>query len=315
MAREYRVAIRRFAEETRLDVWYSSLTTSSLMQDLRGAFTDVTRRRIDDVLHHLRGHRRPASAYQRFVTGGENPRIVDDPPHFTHLEGTDETGVSAETILEVVANYDATLATDRQLLLSQFTPVDVARHVVGVGSVGTECFAVLLCGRDHRDTFFLQIKEAHRSVVARARERDATEDTASRVVHGQRVMQVTPDAFLGWGNVDVERSIAQFLRPSALRPPREYRRRAARRHTAGGVRSYVRVDPRARARAFGNLGADRRLHRRQSTFRRGDLRVRPGVSRAKRPRLPGPARCRRPGANQYRGLGACPRSTRIRWSW
>ncbi len=209
VAREYRVAIRRFAEETRLDVWYSSLTTSSLMQDLRGAFTDVTRRRIEDVLHHLRGTD-DASAYQRFVTGTENPLIVEDPPHFTHLEGTDETGVSTDDVLNVVAKYDSSLASDRQLLLSQFTPVDVARHIVGVGSVGTECFAALLCGRDHRDTFFLQIKEAHRSVVARAREREATEDAASRVVHGQRVMQVTPDAFLGWGNIEIDGRIRSF---------------------------------------------------------------------------------------------------------
>jgi len=203
VAREYRVAMRRFAEETRLDVWYSTLTTSSLMQEMRGSFTDVTRHRIEDVLHHLRGTD-DERAYQRFVTGGENPLIVDDPPHFSHLDGTDETGLTEKILFGVVADYDATLTTDRQLLLGQFTPVDVARHVVGVGSVGTECFAVLLCGRDHRDTFFLQIKEAQRSVVAQARERISTENPAARVVHGQRVMQVTPDAFLGWGTVDVE---------------------------------------------------------------------------------------------------------------
>ncbi len=209
VAREYRVAMRRFAEETRLDVWYSTLTTSSLMQEMRGSFTDVTRHRIEDVLHHLRGTD-DERAYQRFVTGGENPLIVDDPPHFSHLDGTDETGLTEKILLGVVADYDATLTTDRQLLLGQFTPVDVARHVVGVGSVGTECFAVLLCGRDHRDTFFLQIKEAQRSVVAQARERISTENPAARVVHGQRVMQVTPDAFLGWGTVDVEGNERSF---------------------------------------------------------------------------------------------------------
>ena len=209
VAREYRVAVRRFAEETRLDVWYSTLTTSSLMAELRGSFTDVTRRNIEDVLHHLRGTD-DASAYQRFVTGGENPRIVDDPPHFSHLEGSDATGISADDVLGIVASYDATIPSDRQLLLSQFTPVDVARHVVGVGSVGTECFAVLLCGRDDRDTFFLQIKEAQRSVVSLARERGATEDSASRVVHGQRVMQVNPDAFLGWGTIEVNAASRSF---------------------------------------------------------------------------------------------------------
>ena len=209
VAREYRVAVRRFAEETRLDVWYSTLTTSSLMVELRGSFTDVTRRNIEDVLHHLRGTD-DASAYQRFITAGEDPRIVDDPPHFSHLEGDDETGLSADDVLGIVENYDATLPSDRQLLLSQFTPVDIARHVVGVGSVGTECFAVLLSGRDHRDTFFIQIKEAQRSVISIAREREPTEDSASRVVHGQRVMQVTPDAFLGWSTIDVDGASRSF---------------------------------------------------------------------------------------------------------
>jgi uncharacterized protein (DUF2252 family) len=209
VAREYRVAIRRFADETRLDVWYSSLTMSSLMHDLRGSFTDATRRRIEDVLRHLHGTD-DEHEYQRFVTGGEDPRIVDDPPHFSHLAGADETGITPEVLLGVLTNYDSTLVSDRQLLLSQFVPVDVARHVVGVGSVGSECFAALLCGRDDRDTFFLQIKEAHSSVVARARERDVTYDPGARVVHGQRVMQVTPDAFLGWGNVQVNGSVRSF---------------------------------------------------------------------------------------------------------
>ncbi len=202
VAREYRVAIRRFAEETRLDVWYSSLTTSSLMQDLRGAFTDVARRRIEDVLQHLRGTD-DDHAYRRFVTGGEEPRIVDDPPHFSHLDGADETGLSSDDLVGLVERYGSSLVTDRQLLLRQFSVIDVARHVVGVGSVGTECFAALLCGRDHRDTFFLQIKEAQRSVVARARERESSDDPAARVVHGQRVMQVTPDAFLGWSDIEI----------------------------------------------------------------------------------------------------------------
>jgi len=203
VAREYRVAIRRFAEETRLDVWYSTLTTSSLMQDLRAAFTDVTRRRIEDVLQHLRGTD-DTSAYQRFVVPGEHPRIVDDPPHFSHDEGADETGITSEHIMGIIEKYQESLSSDRQLLLSQFTAVDTARHVVGVGSVGTECFAALLCGRDHRDTFFLQIKEARESVVARARERRSEGPSALRVVHGQRVMQVTPDAFLGAGEIDVD---------------------------------------------------------------------------------------------------------------
>lgn len=210
VAREYRVAMRRFAEETRLDVWYSTLSTSSLMADLREYFADMSRRRIDDVLHHLRDSD-DARDYQRFVVGGEIPRIVEEPPHFSHLVDADETGLTVDDVLGVVASYSHTLPSDRQLLLRQFTPVDVARHVVGVGSVGTECFAVLLCGRDHRDTFFLQIKEAQRSVVSLARERPELDLSAAfRVVHGQRVMQVTPDPFLGWGEISSEGTARSF---------------------------------------------------------------------------------------------------------
>ena len=208
-AREYRVAMRRFAEETRLDVWYSTISTTSLMTELRRSFVDVTRRNIEDVFRHLHGTD-DATAYERFVTGDESPRIVDAPPHFSHVDGVDETGLGTEDVLGIVASYDATLPSDRQILLRQFTPLDVARHVVGVGSVGTECFAVLLRGRDDRDTFFLQIKEAQRSVVSLAREVAATEDNAARVVHGQRVMQVNPDAFLGWGRVDVDGESRSF---------------------------------------------------------------------------------------------------------
>ena len=210
VGKEYRVAIRRFAEETRLDVWYSSLTTSSLTTDLRGCFADVTRQRIDDVLHHLSGTN-DARSYQRFVTGSDIPRILEHPPHFSHFQGGDETGLGADDVLGVVQSYRRSLVTDRELLLSQFTPADVARHVVGVGSVGTECFAVLLCGRDHRDTFFLQIKEARRSVVSMARERPSSGfEGAARVVHGQRVMQVTPDLFLGWGDIEAHGTTRSF---------------------------------------------------------------------------------------------------------
>lgn len=201
-AKEYRTAMQRFAEETRLDVWYSSLNVSSLMHDLRGSFSDSARRHITDALHEMRAQD-ARRAYERLVTGGDAPRIALDPPHFTAIEGVDETGLNADDLLAVVANYGSTLVTDRQLLLSQFTPVDVARHVVGVGSVGTECFVALLCGRDHRDAFFLQIKEAHPSVIAQARARASSHQPAERVVHGQRVMQVTPDAFLGWHTLHV----------------------------------------------------------------------------------------------------------------
>jgi uncharacterized protein (DUF2252 family) len=98
----------------------------------------------------------------------------------------------------LIAGYAKTLSYDRQELLSQFTPVDAARKVVGVGSVGTECYIVLLLGRDEFDPFFLQVKQAGASVIATATSRESTVPPGERVVQGQRLMQATPDVFLGW---------------------------------------------------------------------------------------------------------------------
>jgi uncharacterized protein (DUF2252 family) len=102
----------------------------------------------------------------------------------------------------VLAGYATTLSSDRRALLAQFVPVDVAHKVVGVGSVGTQCYVMLLAGRDVDDPFFLQIKEAQESVVSLARGQSAA-PSGERVVSGQRLMQATPDPFLGWHTMRV----------------------------------------------------------------------------------------------------------------
>jgi uncharacterized protein (DUF2252 family) len=95
------------------------------------------------------------------------------------------------------------LSSDRQALLAQFVATEAAHKVVGVGSVGTQCYVVLLVGRDRDDPFFLQIKEAQSSALSVARGRESPEPGA-RVVSGQRLMQATPDAFLGWHSLSVD---------------------------------------------------------------------------------------------------------------
>jgi hypothetical protein len=87
------------------------------------------------------------------------------------------------SVAEITRSYRASLAADRRVLLDRFTRVDIARKVVGIGSVGTECWVVLLVGRDADDPLFLQVKEAK---------------TGRRVVEGQRLMQAASDIFLGW---------------------------------------------------------------------------------------------------------------------
>jgi uncharacterized protein (DUF2252 family) len=109
-------------------------------------------------------------------------------------------------IHEQLRAYRATLQDDRRHLLERFQVVDVARKVVGVGSVGTRAFIVLLQGRDQQDPLFLQVKEATASVLEDHLPKSRYEHHGARVVHGQRLMQAASDIYLGWTKgVDVTR--------------------------------------------------------------------------------------------------------------
>ncbi|NNN02866.1 MAG: DUF2252 domain-containing protein [Acidimicrobiaceae bacterium] len=208
VAREYRRAMRRFAEETRLEVWSATLDVAAVMNELRGEFSDALRRRIADVLDHLQT-RSDNELTRRHVIDGDPPSFIEEPPHFTHETSPDSTGFSSEDAKRVVELYADSLSSEHAELLSQFRVVDAARHVVGVGSVGVECWAVLLCGRDHRDNFLLQIKEAVHSVIDRALERTG-EDPGVRVVRAQRLLQAAVDPFLGHARLSVGGSERSF---------------------------------------------------------------------------------------------------------
>jgi uncharacterized protein (DUF2252 family) len=111
-----------------------------------------------------------------------------------------------QAIREQFRAYRATLQDDRRQLLERFRFVDMARKVVGVGSVGTRAFIVLLQGRDQQDPLFLQVKEATRSVLEGPLPKSRYKQPGERVVSGQRMMQAASDIFLGWTKgVDVTR--------------------------------------------------------------------------------------------------------------
>src|SRR5207344_2743425 len=111
-------------------------------------------------------------------------------------------GVSVDEMEGVIRErfhaYRDTLPDERQQLLERFELVDVARKVVGVGSVGTRAFIGLLQGRDQQDPLFLQVKEATASVLESHLPKSQYAQPGERVVHGQRLMQATSDIFLGW---------------------------------------------------------------------------------------------------------------------
>jgi uncharacterized protein (DUF2252 family) len=99
--------------------------------------------------------------------------------------------------LHELRSYRATLQHDRRVLLEQFELVDVARKVVGVGSVGTRAWIVLMLGRDGEDPLFLQLKEAEASALEGFLGRSEFENHGERVVAGQRLMQASSHIFLG----------------------------------------------------------------------------------------------------------------------
>jgi hypothetical protein len=128
------------------------------------------------------------------VTGGR--RIIDDdPPLLVRIPEEDEIRSQVYAILE---SYKRTLQEDRCHLLDRFRFVDAARKVVGVGSVGTRAYVVLLEGRDEEDPLFLQVKEAGASVLEGHVASNTYEHHGHRVVAGQRLMQAASDIFLGW---------------------------------------------------------------------------------------------------------------------
>jgi hypothetical protein len=197
--------MRRFARMSNLDVWYAKIDAERL-QDLT---TDQLRKSGQKKLDHALTKARSRDTVQVFdkltrqVDG--RPRIAPDPPLLVPL--TDLMPDTERTTLErqfrgLIERYGITLPSDRRALLDDYQLADVARKVVGVGSVGTRCWIILLLGRDGRDPLFLQAKEADTSVLADHVGASQYRNQGERVVAGQRLMQAASDMFLGWERVD-----------------------------------------------------------------------------------------------------------------
>jgi len=198
---EYRSAIRLFSIATTLDVWYAHLDLERFMSTLGGSLSDEAARRTELMMQKAKG-KGSKKAYDKLVRMTDaGPRIMADPPLLVPLAELVAPGEQVsvyEYLVGVLRGYEETLPTDRQHLLGRFTPIDAARKVVGVGSVGTRCFVLLMLGRDGDDPFFLQIKEANASVLEQYLGPTKFSSPGHRVVAGQQITQATSDPFLGW---------------------------------------------------------------------------------------------------------------------
>jgi uncharacterized protein (DUF2252 family) len=203
--RTYRESMDAFAGQRNLDVWYSRIDADELFTALSGELGHHEQRRIGRTLAKART-RDQLQAFEKLthVVKGER-RIAPDPPLIVPLEdllpGVERDQLEVQ-LRELIERYGHTLPSDRRALLRQYRVVDVARKVVGVGSVGTRCWIILLLGRDDHDPLLLQAKEARESVLAEFTAPSSYANQGERVVAGQRLMQATSDMFLGWERVD-----------------------------------------------------------------------------------------------------------------
>ncbi|MEU7068612.1 DUF2252 domain-containing protein [Streptomyces narbonensis] len=203
--RAYREAMIRLAGMRTIDVWYAKIDADRL----ESLATDRLHKRGQKRLARAMAKARTRDSLQAFdrltETVDGRPRIAADPPLLVpagDLMPDFERNALEEQFRDLIKRYGATLQSDRRALLSSYRLADVARKVVGVGSVGTRCWIFLLLGRDDEDPLFLQAKEADTSVLAPFVGASAYRNQGERVVSGQRLMQATSDIFLGWERVD-----------------------------------------------------------------------------------------------------------------
>jgi Uncharacterized protein conserved in bacteria (DUF2252) len=236
--RAYREAMAEFAQMRTMDIWYAHLDEDELMAGVRAAVAGaakvgkktkkepgtakkgasergkmakiaLARAEKTQAKAHTRDSLQALSKLGELADG--QYRIVSQPPIVVPVRDLAATyGMSpAETdhvIRDQFRAYRATLQDDRRLLLERFEIVDWARKVVGVGSVGTRAFIVLLQGRDAHDPLFLQVKEATASVLEAYLPTSRYRQHGERVVQGQRLMQAASDIYLGWTKgLDVRR--------------------------------------------------------------------------------------------------------------
>jgi uncharacterized protein (DUF2252 family) len=197
--RTYRETMRSLALEGELEAWYARADADSLLADLRAAHEPGEAKAMERVAVHARENDSAHSLAKLTRRVDGEPRIAAKPPLIVPVEdlGPDRDEV-AESVRGLFGSYKRSLPRDRQGLLDRFRYVDLAQKVVGIGSVGTRCWLLLLLGRDEEDPLFLQVKEAQASVLEPFLKRSPFPSRARRVVEGQRLSQAAYDIFLGW---------------------------------------------------------------------------------------------------------------------
>ena len=203
-AEGYRTAMRGFAGQPLLDVWYAHLAIEPALEEFRSQ-VKASRFKAAEALLAKAHTRDSMQALGKLTTMADGQRrIISTPPTIVPVEEL-FADVQADAIYQqirsVLGKYRRTLQSDRRHLLKQFTLVQMARKVVGVGSVGTRAWVLLMDAGDGVEPLFLQAKEAQASVLAEYAGRSQHNNQGERVVAGQHLQQAQSDIFLGWTRV------------------------------------------------------------------------------------------------------------------
>ncbi len=197
VVQHYRESMGAFAKMRTLDIWYASMNEQEFLATLE---SDRMRKRAKKTLAKAKT-KDSLQALDRLTEESDGNYVIrHEPPLLVPLRELDGSGmaIDEQLIHQSFLDYKSSLSADCRVLLDRYQPKDFAVKVVGVGSVGTRCFILLLEGRDRDDPLFLQMKEAVDSVLAEYLGPSPYENQGQRVVEGQRLMQSNNDIFLGW---------------------------------------------------------------------------------------------------------------------
>jgi len=187
----YRLRMRHYTSVGRMEIWYDSIYVEQLL----GYFGEDRRGRVSKRIEKKRRRRTSAGAFERLTERVDGRRrIIEEPPRLTHFDDPRRLDI----VRKVYDRYAATLQDDRRQCLANFTYVDTARQVVGVGSVGLRVHLILLDGGSGDDPLFLQVKQAVPSVYEDHLGASEYANHGARVVNGKRLIQSATDIFVGW---------------------------------------------------------------------------------------------------------------------
>jgi uncharacterized protein (DUF2252 family) len=201
VVRSYREAMRDMAQMKTLDLWYTRLDVDDIAPQMLQQMNRRQQKRFTRNVAKARA-KDSIKAFEKLVriVDGQ-PRLIGDPPLIVPVSDLlpDHESHDAQTAVHgLLRSYRRTLQSDHRHLLERFRYADAARKVVGVGSVGTRAWIVLMLGSDDRDPLFLQAKEAQASVLEPFLGKSKYANHGQRVVAGQRLIQAASDVMLGW---------------------------------------------------------------------------------------------------------------------